>query len=617
MGDRFLRSAWRGALLLLRVVALLGGVAACADLGLEQEAWRCETDDDCLWGRVCANGGCRVAEAPPPEDTVAPPTCEDGDCWPGQTEREACGDCGTRERGCVDECAWGEWGACEDEGECTPGDAGPGPCGACGTQPRLCDESCTWQPAGECAETGVCLAGAEETLPCERCGVRRRACSATCDWGPWGLCEEQGPCAISDLESEPCGDCGTRGRVCDAECLWSDWGACTDEGECAPETQDQETCGRCGTRERACQETCEWAPWSACESEGECAAAEVETEACGDCGVRRRLCSDDCAWGDWGDCEDEGECEALTEMGVPCSECGVRTRSCTTACHWTPWSECAGEPLCGDGEACAAHGVCTGRVIEVPAVAAFAMGGLDGEPDEQPEHDVSVPAFAIDRLEVTVGEFAVFLGVNGNRDESDNELLDADDPDAPIESTGGLWVPKLTCQREIAGTADRSCADHPIFEVTWYGAAAYCAWKGGRLPSEAEWERAAAGAGDLLYPWGGLAPGTTRANCAETACADGFVAAAPVGSFPAGAASLGVEDLAGNVLEWVADWYHPSYVGAPTDEGPWIDPPSSQRVARGGHWTSFSDDLRATRRFAFAPSQTPDTAIGFRCAYDR
>jgi formylglycine-generating enzyme required for sulfatase activity len=312
---------------------------------------------------------------------------------------------------------------------------------------------------------------------------------------------------------------------------------------------------------------------------------------------------------------------------VPCTTCGQRTRVCGDDCAWSAWSVCVGEPACvGPGETCTANGVCRGGIVEVPQ-ATIQMGADPGvgDSDEHPEHPVTVPAFAIDRHEVACADFAAFLQARGNLSDEAVEYLDAEDPDAPIAlepgEGGGVWRPLDVCRRTPGGPATDSCADHPVFEVTWYGARDYCAWKGGRLPSEAEWERVASGAADWLFPWGEVGPGPTRANCSEAVCVDGYLEAAPVGSFPAGASTLGVEDLAGNVGEWIADEYHPTYVGAPTNGVAWVTtrPPAQPTfvVVRGGGWTSAVGDLRATARSAYAPTSTPSYPIGFRCAYDR
>ena len=159
-----------------------------------------------------------------------------------------------------------------------------------------------------------------------------------------------------------------------------------------------------------------------------------------------------------------------------------------------------------------------------------------------------------------------------------------------------------------------TCADHPVLEVTWYGARAYCAWVGKRLPSEAEWERAAAGTESTVFPWGGNVPATPHASCAETACADGFRHTSPIGRFPDGDSEAGCRDMAGNVWEWVEDAYHATYDGAPIDGSAWLVPASTSRVARGGGWDDPLEDLRTRRRARYASDATPNDGVGFRCA---
>lgn len=133
--------------------------------------------------------------------------------------------------------------------------------------------------------------------------------------------------------------------------------------------------------------------------------------------------------------------------------------------------------------------------------------------------------------------------------------------------------------------------NRPVVNVTWYEAAAYCAWAGGRLPSEAEWERAARGTEARKYPWGNEPPEASRANYDETKAG----AATPVGLLPRGATPEGIQDLAGNVWEWTADWYETG----------------KSRVIRGA---SFSG--ARLRRAAVRDWYDPGSRVGlvgFRC----
>ena len=165
--------------------------------------------------------------------------------------------------------------------------------------------------------------------------------------------------------------------------------------------------------------------------------------------------------------------------------------------------------------------------------------------------------------------------------------LDVGDEEALIEEVGSAFVAK------------RGKEDHPVVEVTWYGAVAYCAWRDKRLPTSSEWEKAATGMDGRRYPWGDdgvvTGAGLFRANLNQGALAeDGYVKTAPVGSFPAGASPYGALDMIGNVWEWVSD-----EVGV------------GERLTRGG---SFDNELVHLGGSFPADPSVPMGDTGFRCA---
>lgn len=297
-----------------------------------------------------------------------------------------------------------------------------------------------------------------------------------------------------------------------------------------------------------------------------------------------------------------------------------------------------------------------GMVLIGPSV--FVMGAPDGEgrEREKPMHGVSFEQpYYIDKYEVTVGEFAEFLQENGNICSFmgvDYACYDCgDSPDLVQDqkiSCDGAWQVKSICERTRGGDFDGDCSDHPATLVFYPGARAYCEWKGKRLPSEAEWERAANGPGGdgstwLRFPWGSdcpveftgpllpaqcasmaWTPSTAKANCEEAFCNDGWIGSAPVGSFPTGVSPEGVHDMAGNAMEWVEDCFHDQYaydsgIIAPANGSVWESDCDDllRRVARGGSFVDDGGNLRGAFRGGdrlTEPEADPD--VGFRCASD-
>jgi formylglycine-generating enzyme required for sulfatase activity len=248
-------------------------------------------------------------------------------------------------------------------------------------------------------------------------------------------------------------------------------------------------------------------------------------------------------------------------------------------------------------------GTASGDMVTIPA-GEFQMGCDDTNPnedcnsDEQPLHTVYLDAYAIDKYEVTNTQYAEFLNTEGNQEEGSDTWLDADSSSVRIHESGGVWQ------------ADADYEDHPVIEVTWYGARAYCQWQGKRLPTEAEWEKAARGSSDTrMYPWGDQAVDCTLANYGG--CVGDTT---QVGSYPTGASPYGALDMTGNVWEWVNDWYDGGYYGI----SPYNNPPGPDsgdyRVLRGGGWTDNWDNVRMADRGYTNPNSSGHYFGGFRCA---
>jgi formylglycine-generating enzyme required for sulfatase activity len=232
-------------------------------------------------------------------------------------------------------------------------------------------------------------------------------------------------------------------------------------------------------------------------------------------------------------------------------------------------------------------------MVLVPA-GPFVMGSeevLNSHP-----HTVILDEYYIDRYEVTTILYADFINEVGNQEEDGVYWLSTYNEDSHLKQVDGIWIP-------VEGYAD-----HPVVKVTWYGAAAFCEWRGARLPTEAEWEKAARGTDERTYPWGENVS-CEIANYRDCRIRDSV----PVGSYPFGVSNYGVHDMAGNVAEWTADWYADDYYANSPPENP-TGPSTGEVIAsRGGSWYSTSTYLRTYHRNnEFSPRQSLSN-VGFRC----
>jgi len=231
------------------------------------------------------------------------------------------------------------------------------------------------------------------------------------------------------------------------------------------------------------------------------------------------------------------------------------------------------------------------------AAGAFWMGRDDGPPEEAPLHRVFVGDFWIERHKVTNGEFARFLDASGLRPTGAERRYDEDDPDARIHLRDGRW------------TVDPGFDDHPVVEVSWFGARDYCRWRGRRLPTEAEWEKAARGDDRRLYPWGTTPPSEDTAVFGRP-----YNATAPAATRPRGASPYRVEDLLGNLREWTSTRFRPyPYRTSDGREG-WSG--DGAVVVRGASHDDPTHALSVTRRLFYdrRGASAGHHFVGFRCA---
>jgi formylglycine-generating enzyme required for sulfatase activity len=220
-------------------------------------------------------------------------------------------------------------------------------------------------------------------------------------------------------------------------------------------------------------------------------------------------------------------------------------------------------------------------MVLIPA-GEFSMGSENSSPAQKPVHQVYLDDYYLDKYEVT-----------------------------NIRYSGCVMVGKCKRPTNDIEFSDPTLADYPVVFVDWSMAQTYCYWRGGRLPSEAEWEKAARGTDGRIYPWGN----NWIFDCVPANFGGCNDSAKPVGSYPAGVSPYGIFEMAGNVWEWTGDWYAENYYASllPLSTNPTGPKTGFERVVRGGSWISFHAYLENPNRDKFDPIRAIAT-IGFRCA---
>ena len=536
----------------------------------------------------------------------------------------------------------GQSGACDAKGACTYCAQGQGKCE--GLAPSICDAKGQWKAGAPCnGAAPICLSGG--CVACEAAGdcpssaneCQAPSCSAknSCGFTPKalgtpcadgaGTCDGAGQCNSCPPGSKVCN--GDQLLFCSAQGKYDAPISCSGATpKCDPQNPKCVACydaSQCPAGANACLvATCKG---NACGFEN---AANGAACGGGTCSGGACVCSAgqaNC------DLQAANGCEVnLSTDSANCGGCGVvcgAGSACVSGLCSVGGLSCLGGLSCAGGVSCCDAQVVPGGTFPMGRGAGTdaCPGGMACDPNEQPEHNVTVASFKLDTFEVTVGRFRKFVTqVNGTPPAvgAGAHPLIANSGwqagwNASLAASQAALVTKLKCDAQYQTWTDAPGANegYAINCVSWFEAAAFCAWDSGRTPTEAEWEYASAGGSDnRLYAWGAADPSVTKALANDSySNKSPFIA---VGSHPSGNGKWGHRDLAGGMWEWNLDWYDDvSWYknGTCNDCANLAVNPYSYRVVRGAAWGGIALLMRSATRSYGTPTSR-GSHIGLRCA---